>query len=76
MSKFRYYLDTNTLKMVYYSLFYPHIQYCIPAWGGAAGCHLKSIVCIKNRIGRYVCHVPALTPNKSIVHKNWFSEIE
>ena len=26
MSKLGYYLDTNTLKMVYYSLFYPHIQ--------------------------------------------------
>ena len=62
--------------MVYYSLFYPHIQYCIPAWGGASGCHLKPILFMKNRIGRYVCRVPTLTPNKSIVYKNYFSEIE
>ena len=44
MSKLRYYLDMSTLKMVYYSLFYPHMQYCISAWGGAATGHLKAIV--------------------------------
>ena len=44
MSKLRYYFDISTLKLVYYILFYPHIQYCIPAWVGAASCHLKLIV--------------------------------
>ena len=44
LSKLRYCLDVSTLKMVYYSLFYPHIQYCISAWGGAAECYLKQIV--------------------------------
>ena len=29
ISKLRYYLDTNALKMVYYSVFYPKVQYCI-----------------------------------------------
>merc|ERR1712183_1133079 len=69
MSKLRYYLDTNTLKMVYYSLFYPHIQYCISAWGGAASCHLKQIVSMQKRIVRYVCHLPALTSTNSLFVK-------
>ena len=36
LSKLRYYLDVSTLKMVYFGLFYLHIQYCISALGGAA----------------------------------------
>ena len=28
-SKLSYYFDVSTLKIVYYSLFYPHIQFCI-----------------------------------------------
>ena len=55
--------------MVYYSLFYPHILYCISVWGGAASCHLKPIVCMQKRIVRYVCRVPALTPTNSLFLK-------
>ena len=69
MSKLRYFLDTSTLKMVYYSLFYPHIQYCISDWGGAASCHLKPIVSMQKRVVRYVCRVPALTPTNSLFVK-------
>ena len=55
-------MDVSTLKIVYYSLFYPHIQYCISAWGGAAECYFKQIVSMRKRIVKYVCHVPVLTP--------------
>ena len=69
MLKLRYFLDTSTLKKVYYSLFYPHIQYCISAWGGAASCHLKSIVSMQKKVVRYVCRVPALTPTNFLFVK-------
>ena len=69
ISKLRYYLDTSTLKMVYYSLFYLHMQYCISAWGGAATSHLKAIVVMQKRIVRYVCCVPALTSTNSLFVK-------
>ena len=69
LSKLRYYLDVSTLKMVYYSLFYPHIQYCISAWGGAANCYLKPIVCMQKRVIRYVCRVPALTTTNPLFIK-------
>ena len=76
MSKLRYYFDTNTLKMVYHSLFYPNIQYCISDWGGAAGCHLKPIVNMQKRIVRYVCYVPALTPTNLLFIKVGFQKLK
>ena len=63
------YIDTIILKIVYYSLFYPHIQYCISAWGGAADCYLKPIVCMQKRVIRYVCRVPALTTTNPLFLK-------
>ena len=59
-------MDTITLKMVFYSLFYPHIQYCISAWDGAADSYLKPIVCLQKRIIRYVGCVPAKTTTKPL----------
>ena len=66
MSKLGYYFDTSTLKMVYYSLIYTHVQYCISAWFGGASCHLRPIICMQKRIVSYVCCVPALTPAISL----------
>lgn len=34
ISKLRNYININTLKMVYFSTVYPHLSYCITAWGG------------------------------------------
>ena len=69
LSKLRYYLGTITLKMVYFSLFYLHIQYCISVWGGAADCYLKPILCMQKRVFRYVCCVPALTTTNPLFKK-------
>ena len=55
--------------MVYCSLFYPHIQYCISAWDGAAECYLKQIVSMQKRIVRYICRVLALTPTNPLFVK-------
>ena len=60
--------------MMYYSLLYPHIQYCISAWGGAADCHLKPIVCMQKNV-RYVCCVPALTPTNPLFIKTGFLKL-
>ena len=32
----RNYVDKQTMKMVYYSLMYSHLQYCINSWGSAS----------------------------------------
>ena len=54
--------------MVYYSLFYP-IQYCISAWGSAADCYLKQIVCMQKRVIRYICGALAKTTTNSLFKK-------
>jgi len=33
--RIRAYLNTNELKMIYFSLVYSHLQYAIGAWGSA-----------------------------------------
>ena len=49
MYKLRYYLDTNTLKIVYYSLFYLHIQYCIClGWCCWLSCEANCLYAKKN----------------------------
>ena len=55
--------------MVFYSLFYLHIRYCISAKGAAAECYLKQFVSMQKRIVRYVCHVPALSPTNPLFVK-------
>ena len=71
LSKLRYYLDVSTLKMVYYSLFYPHIQYCISAWGGAANCYLKPIICMPKRVIRYGLFL-TLCPHALVLYSKIF----
>ena len=59
ITKLKPYLDENTLKMIYYSLVYPHIQYCISTWGYAAPTNLDPIVKLQKRVVRSICHMPA-----------------
>ena len=69
MSKLSYYLNTITLEMFYYSLFYLYIKYCISAWSGAADCYLKPTVCMQKRVIKYVCREPALTTTNPLLKK-------
>ena len=42
--KTRHYLTIPTLKMLYYSLIFPQINYCLTAWGGANKSTLQPII--------------------------------
>ena len=59
LTKLKPYVDEATLKMVYYSLIYPHLQYCISTWGSASPSNLEPIVTIHKRIVRKICGQPA-----------------
>ena len=59
MAKLRAYVGENTMKLAYYSLIHPHLQYCISSWGAAAPSNLDPIVKLQKRIVRYICHQPA-----------------
>ena len=49
ITKLRPYTSIPTLKLLYYSLAYPFIQYCISSWGGACQTTLQPLL-IKQKI--------------------------
>ena len=48
--KLRNYVDTTTLKTVYYALIYSYLHYCVLTWGLAATTALDPLVTIHKRI--------------------------
>ena len=50
MYKARRYLNTGSLKNLYYTYIYPFFIYCIKVWGSAANCHLNSLFFSKRRL--------------------------
>ena len=45
----RNHVDKQTVKMVYYSLVYSHLQYCINSWGSASETTLHPLKIIRKR---------------------------
>ena len=66
LCKLRHYVNFNTLKMLYYSLVYPYLDYCISSWGGAPRSTLEPILILQRRIIRIItfsefrCHTSPL----------------
>ena len=56
LSKLRHYVDTETLKMVYYSLVNSHLSYCISTWGGAPPSILEPLNIVQRKIIRIMTY--------------------
>ena len=69
ITKLKNYVGEETLKLVYYSLIYPYLQYCITSWGTASKCNLDPLVKIQKRIVRNLCRMPARTHTNSLFTK-------
>ena len=54
LSKLRHYLDVPSLKMVYYSLVYPSLNYCVTNWGGSPQTSLQPIITTQKKILRFI----------------------
>ena len=50
--KLRYYVPLSTLKIVYYSMFYSHLQYSLLNWGRANKTKLHQLAVLQNTILR------------------------
>ena len=50
LSKIRHYVSLPILKMLYYSLVHPHLNYCITAWGGTTTTTLKPLVTLQKKL--------------------------
>ena len=57
-SKLRLFLPNRILYMLYYSLAYPHITYCIDVWGHAYPTNLKSLVISQKKLIKTMSSVP------------------
>jgi len=66
ISKLRHYVDLDTLRVVYYSLVYPYLQYGALIWGNTYKSRLKPIDVLNNKAVRimtfsdYRAHAPPL----------------
>jgi hypothetical protein len=54
LCKARKSLDKTTLVTLYYSMVYPHITYCIEAWGRAVQTHFSSLFKLQKKILRII----------------------
>ena len=61
ITKLRPYTNIAILKLVYYSLAYPYLQYCISSWGGASTTSLQPLFVKQKLI------------IKSMLHQNYMS---
>ena len=52
INKAKKYLKISSLKVLYYSLVYPHLTYCNEVWGNAADTHISSLFILQKKIVR------------------------
>ena len=52
--------------MIYYALAYPHLQYCISSWGGAARSHINTLLRKQKRLIRVMLGQPFDAPSKPL----------
>ena len=54
MYRIRNCVNNKTLKMIYYSLIYPHLLYGIPIWGNADYTHTSSLLILQKKAVRLI----------------------
>ena len=69
VTKLRRYASVSTLKLVYYALAYPYIQYCIAVWGGAPKTSLQPLLVKQKRIIRVMLKEPNISPSSPLFAK-------
>jgi len=52
--KIRHFADIKILRSIYFSLFHPHLQYCIINWGRAYKTLIRPVQVLQNRIVKYM----------------------
>ena len=70
LHKLKPYVNKHTLKLVYYSIIYPHLQYGIASYGSAATYNLNPLIKLQKRIIRNICYQPARTYTNSLFFEN------
>ena len=69
MSKIRNLMTEDVLKQIYYSIVYPHLQYCVSCWGGVPPTTLNRINVLQRRAIRTICKVSRDENTSELFHK-------
>ena len=63
-------LNLSTLKIIYNSLMYPLIIYCVSVWGGALATHLRPVVLAQKRAVRAITNSPRYERTLPLLNAN------
>ena len=69
LSRIRHYVDTKTLRSLYFSLFHSHLLYGSLVWGLASQEQLKKLIRLQKRAIRTITFVDFQEPTSPLFHK-------
>lgn len=69
ITKLRPYTSLSTLRLVYYSLAYPYIQYCISSWGGACKTTLQPLLVKQKLLVKTMLQQSYTSPSSPLFHQ-------
>ena len=74
LSRIKNYLDSKTLKNIYYALIHPHISYCIKSWGASP--HIQDLFIYQKRAVRIIDDKSYYASSSPIFLKLYILKIE
>ena len=69
IAKLRHYVPLYILKMVYYAIIHPHLNYCLTTWGGASKSNLLPLCRLQKKIIRIMTFSSYTAHASPIFHK-------
>jgi hypothetical protein len=73
LKKARYFLNKNTLMLIYSASINSRFPYLLPIWGTAAASHFSSLVYIQNRVLKFINFRNALYPTVNLYSDKFLS---
>ena len=67
--KIRHHFTPDVLKLLVQAHVFPHIQYCLSVWGGAAKCQMQRVQKTMNFAARLVTGVRRSEHNRRLLHQ-------
>ena len=63
ISRLRPFVNSTVLRLIYFTLIYPHLLYCITSWGTASQTHLNKIITKQKRTIRLITYSSYTAPS-------------
>ena len=69
LNRLKYILNKHSLLYIYFSLIYPHLNYCNIIWGCASKSVLNQLLLLQKRAIRIICHAKYLAHTDELAQK-------